>query len=62
VAPRRLLVVNGTITTGVGPDPAAVRALADQLADLRREAQEIIPDLMGVLADAEQAARRIADK
>ncbi|HWY18639.1 MAG TPA: helix-turn-helix transcriptional regulator [Solirubrobacteraceae bacterium] len=62
VAPQRLLVMNGATTAGEGPDPAAVRMLADQLADLRREAQEIIPDLMGVLADAERTARRMADR
>jgi transcriptional regulator with XRE-family HTH domain len=62
VPPQCLLVMNGTTSTGGGPDSTAAGVLADQLADLRREAQEIIPDLMTVLADAERRARKLAER
>ncbi len=62
VAPQRLLVMNGTTTAEASPASVAARMLAEQLADLRKEAQAVIPDLMGVLAKAEQTARGIADR
>lgn len=61
VTPQRLLIMSEPgARTKSGGHGATARDLASQLAELRHAAQEVVPDLMKALGDAEKKARSLA--
>ena len=60
VGPQRLLAIDVGVSTQAGPHAEAADRRAGQLAELRRDAEKAVPDLMQALKEAKQKAQDLA--